>query len=150
MVKDSNLRHRVGFAGVGYLGNIFLEPTDVSFANVSFGEGTVNAVTSGFYANSNGLPHPQDSFGGVGGCNVVTRCLVTPHDQVDSGDKGPPFSGGDFLWAIPWQIGWAALLEQNLQRPITTSSLMQLVRHQSKRPGRAPSRKMQAIQHPLI
>jgi hypothetical protein len=88
---------------VGYLGNIFIEPTNVSFANVSFSEGAVNAVASGFYANFNGLPHPQNSFGGDGGCNVATGCLVTPHDQVDSNDKGPPFSGGDLLWAIPWQ-----------------------------------------------
>jgi len=110
MVKDSNLRHTMGLAGVGFLGNIFLAPTNVSFANISFGEGTVPAVASGFYANFSGLAHPQDTFGGVGGCNVTTGCLVNPHDMVDSGDKGPPFSVGDFVWAIPWQywVGGAA------------------------------------------
>jgi len=95
---------------VGFLGNIFLEPTDVSFANVTFGEGTVNAVASDFYANLNGSPHPQNNFGGVGGCNVTTGCLVFQFDEVYTGTKGPPFSIGDFLWAIPWQywVGSAA------------------------------------------
>jgi hypothetical protein len=103
MVKDSNLRHTMGLAGVGFLGNIFLSPTDVSFANMSFGEGTVNAVASGFYASFNNLPHPEDTFGGLSGCNVTTGCLVNPHDMVDTNDKAGPFSVGDFLWAIPWQ-----------------------------------------------
>jgi len=103
MVKASNLRHTTGTAGVGFLGNIFLEPATVSFAGITFGEGTVNAVASGFYASFNGLAHPADAFSSVGSCSSTSGCLISPTDMVDTNDKSGPFSIGDFLWAIPWQ-----------------------------------------------
>ena len=104
MTRVSGLRHTNGLAGVGFRGNIFLEPADVSFANLSFTEGSVAGVGSGFYARHNGRIHATTSSPvTIGSCNVTTGCRVNGTDTVDTGDDGPPFSAGDFLWAIPWR-----------------------------------------------
>lgn len=103
MAKDSNLRHTTGFAGVGFKGDIFLEPANVSFAGMFFSEGSTFAVASGFYAQFNNLQHPDGVLASVGSCNLTSGCIVIGQDRVDTGDLGPPFSVGDFLWQIPWQ-----------------------------------------------
>jgi len=103
LVKNSNLRHTNGYAGVGFRGDAFLEPANVSFAGIFFSEGTAFAVASGFYAQFNGKQHPDGFLISVGSCNSTTGCKVSTQDTVDTGDLGPPFSVGDFLWPIPWQ-----------------------------------------------
>ncbi len=59
--KSSNVRHTQGFESVGFQARIFLEPTDVSFANLLFAEGTTTATASGFFAAFNGQVHQQSS-----------------------------------------------------------------------------------------
>lgn len=104
LTRFSGLRHTQGLAGVGFQANIFLEPSDVSFANLFFAEGTVAAVASGFYAVFNGIAHsPTATPLSIGSCNITTGCQANGMDTVDTNDKVPPFSIGDFLWAIPWQ-----------------------------------------------
>jgi hypothetical protein len=103
LTRFSGLRHTMGFASVGFQAHIYLEPANVSFANLFFSEGTVAAVASGFYAVFNGIPHSATATPiAIGNCNITTGCLGGT-DTVDTNDKGPPFSVGDFLWAIPWQ-----------------------------------------------
>ncbi len=92
----------MGFESVGFQGHVYLTPTDVSFSNVKFQEGTANAVATGFFASVNGEVHPLGDVLSIANCNINTGC--TPGDDtVDSNDNPPPFSVGDFLWAIPWQ-----------------------------------------------
>jgi hypothetical protein len=100
----SNIRHTQGFESVGFLAHIFLEPTDVSFANLQFAEGTTTATASGFFAADNGEVHPATNPPlAIGPCDSVVGCQVHGGDEIDSGDHLPPFSIGDFLWQIPWQ-----------------------------------------------
>ena len=40
----------------------------------------------------------------VGPGDSTNGCQVLGIDTVFSGDGGPPFSVGDFLWAIPWEF----------------------------------------------
>jgi hypothetical protein len=102
--KFSNIRHTQGYESVGFQAHVYLEPTDVSFANLQFAEGTDTAVASGFFAASNGAVHPPTNPPvSIGSCDSVLGCEVIATDTIDSGDNPPPFSVGDFLWQIPWQ-----------------------------------------------
>jgi hypothetical protein len=103
MVKNSNLRHTNGLAGVGFLGDVFLEPANVSFAGIFFSEGLTFATASGYYRSLNGLQHSDGPLTSLGACNSNTGCKINGQDRVDSGDGTPAFSDGDFLWPIPWQ-----------------------------------------------
>jgi hypothetical protein len=116
LTKTSGIRHTTGYASVGFKGQPFLEPTDVSFSNILFGEGTVAGVGTGFYSYLNGKVHaPTATFVVIVGCNVTTGCHTSPGvvDTVDTGDCGPlgcsdggpahAFAAGDFKWPIPWQ-----------------------------------------------
>jgi hypothetical protein len=103
--KSSNVRHTQGYISVGFQGHIFIAPTDVSFVNVEFAEGSASGVGSGYFAFLNGYQHPPtDPPASVGFCDSVLGCeVLNTIDQVDTGDGPPPFSNGDFLWPIPWQ-----------------------------------------------
>jgi hypothetical protein len=104
LTKFSGLRHKMGFSGVGFEANIFLEPSNVSFSSLKFAEGTVAAVATGYYSTLNGLVHqPTAVPPTIGNCNTATGCQANGMDTVDTGDGVGPFAVGDFLWAIPWQ-----------------------------------------------
>jgi hypothetical protein len=100
-----NIRHTQGYISVGFKGIAFLGPTDVSFANLHFAEGSALAVASGYFASLNGDPHPPTPNPlPAGSCDSVIGCQVlSAVDTVDTGDDPPPFSSGDFVWPIPWQ-----------------------------------------------
>jgi hypothetical protein len=104
--KFSNVSHTYGDVSVGFLANVFLELTDVSFANLLFAEGSAPAVASGYFASLNGDLHtPTSSPIPIGSCDSVIGCKVEAPggDRIDTGDDPPPFSNGDFVWSIPWQ-----------------------------------------------
>jgi hypothetical protein len=102
--KFTNIRHTQGYISVGFQAHGYLEPTDVSFANLEFAEGTTVGVGSGYFSFLNGEVHePTSPTLSIGNCDSVIGCEVIGADEVDSGDNAPPFSTGDFLWAIPWQ-----------------------------------------------
>lgn len=100
----TNVKHTTGLWSVGFKGNVFLRPTDVSFSRMQWGEGTVNAVASGYLAIWNGRPHLASQLFKVGPGDSTLGCRVMTIDTVFSGELGPPFSIGDFLWAIPWEF----------------------------------------------
>jgi GT2 family glycosyltransferase len=109
----TSLRHTNGQWSIGFYGQMFLRPTNVSFNRITFGEDggldahgnpKVPSVASGFLAGFNNIAHPLGALLPVGTGNVTNGCQVLAFDTVDSSTLPGPFSVGDFLWAIPWQF----------------------------------------------
>jgi hypothetical protein len=104
-----------GTWGAGFRGDEFIEPKDVSFRGVTFGEGSVPGVVTGtFLAARSGKVHPANIHGpGLGG-NATTGTPVA-QDGVSSWGGVTPANIGvaqicgasDFLWAIPWRFSVA-------------------------------------------
>ncbi len=105
-----------GTFGAGFLANVFVDPKDVSFQGVVFGEGTVASVVTppgSFFGPSS--VHPANTFGPGHGGNATTGTPVSPpQDQIAT--AGPPSGSllgiptcgaSDFLWAIPWEFSVA-------------------------------------------
>ncbi len=98
--------------GAGFTADVFVDPRDVSFQGVEFGEGTVPSVITGTFLSVFAGPHPANSFGFAPGGNAVTGTLLGVPDGAFSGSRGPttivfgiPICGAsDFLWAIPWEF----------------------------------------------
>jgi hypothetical protein len=107
MVQEpgTHIMHQHGNWSVGFLGRIFFRPTDVSFKNITWQEGTVRAVATGYLSFWNGVEHQISQVMTVGAGNVKNGCKVNTTDTVESGVVTPPFAIGDFLWAIPWRFG---------------------------------------------
>lgn len=103
MRKDSRaVKHTRNYWGVGFCGESFLRPTDVSFRALQIKEGRTTAVASGFLASRNGRVHPEGSWFDVLAGNSTTGCQIDSVDSVQTADLPGPFSDGDFLWRIPW------------------------------------------------
>ncbi|MER2555481.1 MAG: DUF4157 domain-containing protein [Thauera sp.] len=108
-----------GMWGAGFQGNVFVDPKDVSFQGVVFGEGTVASVVTpagSFLSPFAGLVHPANTFGAAHGGNAATGTPVSPPvDNITTGELAPaanplgvPVCGrSDFLWAIPWEFSVA-------------------------------------------
>jgi outer membrane protein OmpA-like peptidoglycan-associated protein len=105
-----------GLWGNGFTGNVFVDPKDVSFQGVVFGEGTVASVISGSFLAPFAAAHPVNTFGPGHAGNATTGTPVSPPpDGIFSGTRGPvttvlgvPVCGSsDFLWAIPWEFSVA-------------------------------------------
>jgi hypothetical protein len=104
-----------GSWGAGFHADIFIDPRDVSFRGVMFGEGTAPSVITpagGFLSPFAGA-HPVGGLSPGGGGNAATGTPLSPtRDNIFSGSRGPagtlfgvPFCGAaDFLWAIPWEF----------------------------------------------
>ena len=105
-----------GTFGAGFFANVFIDPRDVSFQGVLFGEGTATSVVTppgSFF----GVPlfHAANTFGLAHGGNATTGTPVSPpEDQISN--QGPPSGSlfgvptcgvSDFLWAIPWEFSVA-------------------------------------------
>jgi hypothetical protein len=98
----SGILHLSGSWSCAFLGEIFLRPTDISFANIQMGEGTASAAASGFLSSLNGMLHSAGPMCTVGPGDILQGCKVNTLDRVITGKLDPPFSDGDFLWSIPW------------------------------------------------
>ena len=100
--------------GAGFRGNPFIDPRDVSFRGVMFGEGTVVGVTTptgSFLAPFDGRVHAVGGLVPGAGGNATTGTPVLGVDSIQghlppSGTLlGIPTCGtSDFLWAIPWEF----------------------------------------------
>jgi hypothetical protein len=105
-----------GTWGAGFQANVFIDPRDVSFQGIVFGEGTVISVVTpagGFQSPFAGLAHPVNTFGPGGAGNATTGTPVSPPvDNITTGQLGPTGTlvgvatcgASDFLWAIPWEF----------------------------------------------
>jgi outer membrane protein OmpA-like peptidoglycan-associated protein len=123
-----------GTWGAGFLGNVFVDPKDVSFQGVVFGEGTKAGVVkpAGSFMTLGpitfaGIVHPANTFGPAHGGNAVTGTRVSPPpDNIFSGARAPTGSlfglptcgASDFLWAIPWEFSVAG----GPRTPFTTAN----------------------------
>lgn len=97
MTKVANSKKHVnGTASCGFLANITITPTTVSFGNIEGQEQAVAPVVTGFYSTFT-QNHAQGGWFSVGQDNIVGG-----QDQIFSGNKAPPFSVGTYVWAIPW------------------------------------------------
>ena len=109
MVQEpgTSVYHQQGTWSVGFLGNVFLRPTDVSFNNTKFQEGTCTAVASGYLSGLHPKVHPLGVVTTVGDGNSSTGCMVNATDTVHGTMAHTPYAKGDFLWQIPWRFGVA-------------------------------------------
>jgi GT2 family glycosyltransferase len=107
----TGISHTHDYWSVGFQGNIFLRPTDVSFGSILVQEGTASGIGSGYLVGSNGIVHPVGPLIAVSGGNSTTGSQLIGFDTVQSEELGPPFTTGDFLWPIPWrfQVGTAPI-----------------------------------------
>jgi hypothetical protein len=99
--------HVRGTPSVGFLGDLFLQPADVSFQFVEFCEGAAGAVCTGYFTPQNGQVHPPSvAWMQVGPVIPGKGSKVLASDTIQGGDGGigPPYSTGTFTWAIPWQF----------------------------------------------
>ena len=103
MQKDSrDVKHTHNYWGIGFCGESFLRPTDVSFRALQIQEGRTTAVADGFLQSRNGVVHPEGSWFDVLRGNNTTGCQIDSLDSVRTADLPGPYSDGDFLWRIPW------------------------------------------------
>jgi hypothetical protein len=101
-VNPSKVKHKYGYASAGIALYYWLDPTDVSFKYLTFGEGSCPATnTSGIFVTpSPPGDHPQNTFGAILGGNRTTGCRVETQD----GPYNEYYfwgSGGAFTWSIP-------------------------------------------------
>ena len=99
----SGLKHNKGKAGVGFLGEAFMRPKNVSFHWAEWREGSVPAVATGSFAHWNGLSHALMPWFPIGPGNSSKGCKISMQDDVFTGDLDPPFAAGDFQWNIGWE-----------------------------------------------
>jgi hypothetical protein len=104
-VPGTHIYHQEGTWSVGFLGNIFLRPTDVSFLYTTFHEGIAFAVASGYLTRIRPQVHPEGIVVTVGGGDAATGSQVNGTDTAAFGPLFRPYAEGDFLWAIPLWYG---------------------------------------------
>ncbi|SEL12326.1 eCIS core domain-containing protein [Nitrosovibrio tenuis] len=105
-----------GLWGAGFQGNVFIEPKNVSFQRVVFGEGTVASVVTPAGGFQHNFTHPANTFGpGHPGSAPTGTPVSPPEDNIVTEIRAPvrvvggvPICGNsDFLWAIPWEFSVA-------------------------------------------
>ena len=98
--------------GAGFKGLPFIDPKDVSFSRVMFGEGFAMAVVdpAGSFLESQEKEHEVGGLRLSGPGNKTTGTPVIAEDLIVS-DRLPDFEKGDpkcgdsgFLWEIPWEF----------------------------------------------
>jgi hypothetical protein len=101
-VNPNNVWHIQWTASAGIKLYYWLDPTNVSFKYLTFGEGSCPATSAWGIFSTQG-PHPQNTFGEIMGGNIVMGCRVSGEDhawvQVIPWDAGD----GGFVWSIPTQ-----------------------------------------------
>jgi hypothetical protein len=101
-VNPNKVYHEYNTASAGIRLYWWLDPTYVSFNNLTFGERTCLATNaSGVFANQG--QHPENGPYTISGGNITTGCRVTNEDHTWV--RYVPWNGGDgaFTWNIPTQ-----------------------------------------------
>ncbi|HXM47985.1 MAG TPA: hypothetical protein VN956_08950 [Pyrinomonadaceae bacterium] len=107
--KFSGVRHFQNWWSCGYLGDIFISPTNVSFANLYFGEENVSANGTGWLSFTSGIAHCQNGCLGlrIGFGNITSGArVISDGDQIFSGKyrdtEHGSYATGNESWTIPW------------------------------------------------
>jgi hypothetical protein len=100
LVKQSDRAYTAGLAGSGFVADVTIMPTNVSFTRIQVWEGAVNGVATGYHdtvLHWNGLPHPPTMPLVPNASNSGLRDTVGTNVPGSPG----PFSRGTFSWPIP-------------------------------------------------
>ncbi len=112
MKQIDNTFHVHGTPSAGFHAEIYLTPSDVSFKGMTFREKHCSAVCAGYFLPQNGQDHVPGSDLVAGDVEEGVGTKLQGFDTVQGADGGigPPYSGGTFIWPIPWefQIGSGA------------------------------------------
>ncbi len=96
-----NVFHTKYTASAGIALYYWLDPKDVSFTYLSFGEGSCAAEnTTGIFVSRG--DHEENEFGEILGGDITNGCRVSLPDQAWE-SRNPWFPGGTFTWNIPTQ-----------------------------------------------
>ncbi|GAB6094357.1 hypothetical protein JCM14469_06090 [Desulfatiferula olefinivorans] len=100
LTKSSDRAYTAGKAGSGFVADVVIMPTTVSFSRIEVREQTVNATATGYYNTVlgwNNIAHPLGSWLAVNSANsgIIDTVGTTPPGS------GGTFAAGTFVWAIP-------------------------------------------------
>jgi hypothetical protein len=107
LVKADGRRHVHNIVDAGFTAIVYLDPTNVSFKNITISEDTCPAVTAGYFSGVVS-PHPASTQPNlVLACNATTGCRGFFLDKIYMGYPGNPPSPtpvtvGTWTWTIPW------------------------------------------------
>lgn len=97
--------HIQGTPSVGFNGRPYITPANVSFSKILIQEGSVNAVTTGYFAYQNGDNHPVGEWISLTSTVTASGTKVNGVDTIQGGsDNHKPYINGGFTWAIPWSF----------------------------------------------
>jgi len=100
-VNPNTVWHEQGAASAGIKLYYWLDPKEVSFSELTFGEGSCPATNkSGCWLGMHA--HPQNTFGAISGGNITSGCRVSAPDYAWARIYSWG-SGGAFTWSIPSQ-----------------------------------------------
>lgn len=97
LAKKTDRTYTATLGGSGFVADVTIMPTKVSFSRIEVREETVNATATGYYGVVNGRPHPTGSWWPVSARNSGIT------DGVGQSEPGSPapFSAGTLTWPIP-------------------------------------------------
>ena len=95
----SSVKHIHDTWSCGFLGDIRISPTNVSFYNQLFMELAATPVSSGWLAGFPGN-HLQSAVQ----IRVNSTNTVNESDEIFSGAKAGPYGEGSWHWDIPWRM----------------------------------------------
>lgn len=95
----NGIKHTNNSWSCGFIGDIRLTPTNVSFYNMLFYEGAAPAVSSGWLQGF-AQAHAQSASS----VRVESTGRVQESDEIFSGVKFGPYAVGEWYWDIPWRM----------------------------------------------
>jgi hypothetical protein len=108
----TNVRHDYGIPSAGIKLYYWLDPTDVSFTNLDFGEGSCPTTNAwGYFTECwpnypGGDPQPghgQNTFGDILDGDIGTGCRVNEPDYAFARAGTVQWAAGSYTWSIPTQ-----------------------------------------------
>ena len=98
----TGVSHRINTWSVGFKGEIFITPLDVSFFNLRFSEGAALTHKSGWLLDLVVRNHTESEVP----IRINSRNAVNEPDFIHSGEKepNPTYDDGAWYWDIPWFV----------------------------------------------
>jgi hypothetical protein len=108
-MPTSGIRHFQNWWSCGFLGDIYVEPKNVSFFNLFFKEEDANAAGSGWLGFLNGISHcdPACTAFRIGSGDITKGARVVSGGDAIFGGKYRDIERGAYAtgivtWTIPW------------------------------------------------